>query len=349
MFVADSGNNRILIIDEETLECTGVIGSGVRGEDDGSFSSCSFYHPQGLVLRENSRGEQELIICDVKNHKLRVANLDNQTVSTLAGTGERSNDLKGGSKLEKQGLASPWDIVHWKDEKYIVAMAGTHQIWQLDLAKNKCKVFSGSGREGNFDSESSLRSSTWAQPSGVSIGNGECYVADSESSTVRAIDLEGLSSSRNIIGGSSNEDDLFAFGDRDGKGTSAKLQHALGVHFLKETGEVLVADTYNHKLKVVDPSSRKVKTITGTTYGLEDGISSALNEPTGFASKYSNGSYTVYFADSNNNCIRTVDLETGEVRTPLFNNVPKVEEEQTTTEMIQCEGDVCKFVPRKKE
>ena len=50
--------------------------------------------------------------------------------------------------------------------------------------------------------------STWAQPSGVTIGRGpsgdELYVADSESSAIRAVDLAGLASSRNVVGANSN-------------------------------------------------------------------------------------------------------------------------------------------------
>ena len=34
---------------------------------------------------------------------------------------------------------------------------------------------------------------------------------------------------KNICGGSKNPMDLFSYGDQDGKGTEAKLQHPLGV------------------------------------------------------------------------------------------------------------------------
>lgn len=34
----------------------------------------------------------------------------------------------------------------------MIAMAGTHQIWILDMEKEKCSRFSGSGAEGNLNS-----------------------------------------------------------------------------------------------------------------------------------------------------------------------------------------------------
>lgn len=39
LFVADSGNNRVLILDESTLDFVDQIGTGVRGDADGSFDT----------------------------------------------------------------------------------------------------------------------------------------------------------------------------------------------------------------------------------------------------------------------------------------------------------------------
>ena len=41
--------------------------------------------------------------------------------------------------------------------------------------------------------------------------------------------------------------DLFAFGDGDGKGRDVRLQHPLGVACRSKDGLVYVADSYNHK------------------------------------------------------------------------------------------------------
>ena len=78
-------------------------------------------------------------------------------------------------------------------------------------------------------------------------------MADSESSSVRAVDLKELESSRNVVGADQNPRNLHSYGDADGVGCEAKLQHPLGCHFVPQKNVVLVADTYNHKIKVVDP------------------------------------------------------------------------------------------------
>ena len=104
-------------------------------------------------------------------------------------------------------------------------MAGTHQIWRLDLKEaNRCSRYSGSGAEGNLNEGPA--STTWAQPSGVSFGrfNGEIgvFVADSESSAVRVLSIES-ELAMNVAGANEDETDLFDFGDTEGVGHAAKL------------------------------------------------------------------------------------------------------------------------------
>lgn len=100
-------------------------------------------------------------------------------------------------------------------------MAGTHQIWALNLKTNKGFNFSGTGKEGNFNHSSDLKQCEWAQPSGLSLGiisnnKIELYVADSESSAIRSINMKTLKASRLLVGGDFNPKNLHAYGDQDG-------------------------------------------------------------------------------------------------------------------------------------
>ena len=113
----------------------------------------------------------------------------------------------------------------------------------------------------------------------------ELYVADSESSSLRAVDLNSLDSSRNVVGGDENPRNLHSFGDVDGVGCAAKLQHPLGCHFVPQKNVVLVADTYNHKIKLVDPFRNECFTWLGagdpSQQNLADGRlrKATFNEP----------------------------------------------------------------------
>lgn len=92
--IADSGNNRLILVDESTLACLDVIGSGQKGLVDGSYAEAAFHNPQGLchIQREN---EHFLYVCDTKNHAIREVNLIKKEVLTVIGTGEKGFDKEG--------------------------------------------------------------------------------------------------------------------------------------------------------------------------------------------------------------------------------------------------------------
>ena len=57
---------------------------------------------------------------------------------------------------------------------------------------------------------------------------------------------------------------LFGFGDRDGKQFDAKLQHPLGVAWCSCDKTLYIADSYNHKLKAVDVRGNEYTTVLGS-------------------------------------------------------------------------------------
>jgi DNA-binding beta-propeller fold protein YncE len=186
-------------------------------------------------------------------------------------------------------------------------MAGTHQVWAFDLSTGHVGVAAGTGAESIHDGP--LREATFAQPSGLSALGGVLYVADSESSAVRNVDPAN-DQVRRLVGRG-----LFDFGDVDGVAGQARLQHPLGVAATEEVGTplVYVADTYNDKLKRLDPVTRHVTSWAGGGAGHEDGdlMAARFWEPSGLSLA---GTW-LYVADTNNHAIRLVDVAAGMVRT----------------------------------
>ncbi|MFQ5957364.1 MAG: thioredoxin-like domain-containing protein [Candidatus Brocadiales bacterium] len=288
LFISDSGHNRIVITrrDGQVLD---IAGSGEAGARDGSFENASFFHPQGMALDGDT-----LYVADTENHLIRRLDLKSRTVTTIAGTGEQGSFLSMGGLGTKASLSSPWDLTLIRNKLYI-AMAGVHQIWVMDLTNTLIKPYAGSGREGIRDG--SLDSSEWAQPSGITFSGHKLYVADSETSSVREIDIDA-NWVRTIVGRG-----LFIFGDKDGKKNDVRLQHPLGV--LHHNGLLYVADTYNHKIKAVDPAESTSKTFLGSgSPGRKDGEGSEFYEPGGL--DFVDGRF--FIADTNNHAIRVADL-----------------------------------------
>ena len=301
LFIADSNHNRIVItkLDGTLVE---TIGTGERAAVDGPFEKATFYRPQGMALDGDT-----LYIADTENHLIRKVNLKARTVETIAGTGRQSTEYFKEGPGRSVGLNSPWDLQLAGRTLYI-AMAGPHQIWKLDLDMDQISTFAGSGREARIDG--ALLKSGFAQPSGITTDGKSLYVADSESNIIRQIDL-AKGQVDTLVGG-----DLFEFGDVDATGDEVRLQHPLGV--ISVGDKVLIADTYNHKIKELDPQKKKVTTLFGTGKpGQADGTSASFYEPGGLS--VANGK--LYVADTNNHAIRVIDLKTRETRTLRVNGL----------------------------
>lgn len=302
LFISDSTHHRIVITNLNGVKIA-IAGTGAPGKVDGPFAKAQFDDPQGLAL-----DGETLYVADRKNHSIRALDLKDGTVRTVAGVGEqdRENRISTGGPALKTGLNSPWDLLRI-DRAIYVAMAGHHQIWKFDLDKNRIEPYAGNGRENIRDG--SLDRSEFAQPSGLCTDGPNLYVADSEVSAVRQVGLNGAGGVSTLVGRG-----LFVFGDQDGMGDAARLQHALGVAF--HDGKIFVADTYNSKLKTIDPKTRECKTYLGG-----DGPEGRLfNEPAGL----SVAKGKLYIADTNAHRIRVVDLATKAASTLTLHGVEPV-------------------------
>jgi len=252
LFIADSNHNRIVVtkLDGTLVE---TIGTGDTGAADGAFDKATFYRPQGLALAGDS-----LYVADTENHLIRRVDLKSRNVETIAGTGRQSREYFKTGPARSIALSSPWDL-QLVDRVLYIAMAGPHQIWMLDLDKNEVSTFAGSGREERRDG--SVQEAGFAQPSGIASDGKKLYVADSESNIIREIDLASRTV-KTLVGG-----DLFEFGDVDGTGDDVRLQHPLGI--VTFGNKVLIADTYNHRIRRIDPAFVQTEEQEGFLHAFE--------------------------------------------------------------------------------
>lgn len=298
LWIADSGHHRIVGADRHGRVHT-IIGSGrpdAEDADDGDLARARLHTPQGLALTQDGR---ILYAADPGTHTIRRIDLAAGTMTTVAGTGELGGvpvPGTGGPGLPAlaSAMRSPWDLA--LDEQaacLYIAMAGSHQIWRLDLPVHgpgsdpragTVQVIAGTGAEALVDGPA--LEAAFAQPSGLALSpdRRRLYVADSESSAVRVLHLdEGRVETLAGAG-------LFTSGDVDGPGDQARLQHCAGLS-LGPAG-LIVADSYNHTLRGIN---LRHKTVVTLWRGLG---SEALDEPGGVAFDRVDRSYVV--ADTNN-------------------------------------------------
>lgn len=218
--------------------------------------------PQGVLVlpfEATVRLGYAVLVADSVNHRIRALRLLDGTWTTVAGTGRQLRERSGGGPALEQDLSTPWDLA-WFEGRVVIAMAGVHQLWALDLAPDpadgRVSVLAGTSAEGLRDGPANL--AWFAQPSGLAVSpdGRRLWVADSETSALRSLVRtdEGLMLTTQVGKG------LFDFGHRDGPAREALLQHPLGVTALPD-GSVAISDTYNGAVRRYDPLADEVMTL----------------------------------------------------------------------------------------
>lgn len=299
--IADSNHNRIIITDMKG-KIIHIIGNGKAGLVDGGFENALFFRPQGVVWKDDV-----VYVADTENHAIREVDLNLKKVTTVAGTGKQGPWMSSGGRGRETSLSSPWDVTV-KENLIFIAMSGNHQIWTFDIKTELIRPFAGNGHENIIDGNK--MSAQLAQPSGLSIFGERLYFADSETSSIREIDLQS-NYVRTLVG-----QGLFVFGYRDGPLDESLFQHPLGVCAID--GQVFVADTYNSALREIDLEKNKVSTIIGkqemqSVCKLDDPNCDSLGlyEPSDV--KFYQG--MLYISDTNNHLIRVYDPKTNILKT----------------------------------
>ena len=308
LYITDSNHNRVIILSSSDFSVSDVVGEGSEGLEDGSFEEARFNKPQGITVAGDV-----LYVADTENHAIRKIDLRARKVTTLAGAGRQAREYNVSGKGTDVELNSPWDLL-LHNGKLFIAMAGPHQLWTLDLRTLEAKPYAGSGRENIVDGK--LLSAALAQPSGITTDGKKLYFADSEVSAVRSADLDPAGSVETIVG-----EGLFEFGDKDGRGKDVRLQHPIGI--LYHDRSLYVADTYNNKIKRIDPVTKRSETFIGTgRAGMADGPAkeATLNEPNGLT--YAHGK--LFITDTNNHLLRLYDFASGRLSTVQFRNSDKL-------------------------
>ena len=262
LWISDTGHGRV-------LECAWDS----RGKHATLVAEhTGFVEPRGLAELHG-----RIYAADRAGHAIWRLARDDGAPERVAGTGRLgARAIQAGPALHAD-LRSPWGLSA-RGGRLAVTMAGSHQLWELDPASGMLALLAGTGGEEIFDAEP--RRAALAQPTGAGrMGDGVLVFADCESSAVRVLGTEAVGT---LVGTG-----LFEFGDRPGAGDAALLQHCEDVAF--HQGMLAVVDTYNDRLKRLEPTTRECVPWPG-----EAGEPGALREPGGV---WSNGA-TMLVADT---------------------------------------------------
>jgi sugar lactone lactonase YvrE len=149
----------------------------------------------------------------------------------------------------------------------------------------------------------------WKAPTGVAVDALErIYVADWSAHWIQRVDPDGGITAVAGQYGVAGADDTDA-------GVAALFNGPHGLA-LDGTGNLYVADSFNHTIRRVDLATGSVSTLAGVAgqRGFSDGAGTAarFNSPRGL---YADGAGLLWVADTENSAVRQIDLTTGAVTT----------------------------------
>jgi thiol-disulfide isomerase/thioredoxin len=290
--IADSGHHQIVLCDDVGREVR-RYGCGDPGFLDLGGEDSAFNSPQGLACDAGN-----IYVADTGNHAVRRIELATGRVSTLAGTGERGPVLRRRLAGRDTRLASVWDLECFGG-KLFFANAGSHQLGQLDLATGEVAPLAGSGTEDLVDGDA--LQANLAQPTGLAVdrATGSVYFVDSETSSVRALHTGTSGRIETLVGAG-----LFECGRRNGDFAIARLQHCRGLAWWKD--RLVVADSYNGVLRVLDLVGRQVSELGGDDCCWSNGTRLVGGEPAGVTA---DGGNRLLVADTNHHRIVEVIVD----------------------------------------
>ena len=216
-------------------------------------------------------------IADTVNHRNRKVD-SSGTVSTFAGTGTAGFGGDGGSATSSM-LRSPSGVAVDGSGNVYIADTRSSRIRKVD-SSGTITTFAGTGAYDDSGDGGSATSSMLRWPRGMAVdGSGNVYIADTRSSRIRKVDSSGTITAFAGTG-------AYGFGGDGGSATSSRLASPEGVA-VDGSGNVYIADTFNHRVRKVD-SSGTITTFAGTGtpgFGGDGGsaTSSMLLFPTGVA------------------------------------------------------------------
>jgi streptogramin lyase len=242
LYIADTLNHRVRRVDAETGVITTVAGLGrPRCSGDGGLAvEAGLNEPAALALSD----EGVLYIADQSNNRVRAVDLTTGVVCTVAGTGTAAYNGDGVVATET-GLAGPCGLALASDGTLFIADSFNGRIRAVDPVTGLIRTVVGDGGEYRYQGPDEPPSSSLSRPSGITLDEeGNLFFTDSDNHLVRRWDrITGRIERVAGVG-------VAAYGGDGGAALEAGLSYPFGI-VMDRAGHVLVADTFNHRIREI--------------------------------------------------------------------------------------------------
>ncbi len=326
VYISEGDNHRVRKVDASGIITT-IAGNGTAGSsgDGGLATEASINNPVGLKV--DAAGK--LIVADQVSNRIRKIDT-NGIITTIAGIGTRGFSGDDGPATEAQ-LNFPNGVTIDAAGNIYIADTINSRIRKIDTS-GIISTIAGNGVAGFGGDGGLATSAALNRPYEVKVdAAGNIYVADSDNNRIRRINALGIIST--IVGNGTQ-----GFSGDGGPAIMAEISSPIGVE-VDMAGNIYVADTFNSRIRKVQPIPPFPATLVGQTSSPQD-IYLVINEPvtiSSFSVPQSEGGAPEYAAGTVTGCSLGSALTMGAICTipvtfsPVFPGVRGVPLVVTTT------------------
>ena len=295
LFFVEMTGHRVRKIGPDGLVVT-LAGTGREGSggDDGPSTKAQLNGPHSLAVTRDG----DVYVTDTWNNRVRKIDARSGRITNVAGTGRKGFSGDGGPATQADFGGIYCLALDEAGQTLDLADLDNRRIRRVDLKTGTVSTVAGNGKKGVPNDGDDARSSPLVDPRAVAIdGRGNLYILERSGHALRVVDRSGKI---RTVAGTGKQGD-------SGDGGDARAARLNGPKHLcvDAKGNVLIADTENHRVRIYRPDDGTIRGVAGTgrkgANGLEGPPTAAeLSQPHGVTVGPDG---IVYISDSSNNRI----------------------------------------------
>ena len=240
-YVSDTKSHVVRRIDASSQIITTVAGTAMAGfsGDGGPANKAQLDLPIAVLVD----GDTGILVCDIKNHRIRRVDLKSGLISTFAGTGEKKVATDGGRLLET-AINGPRSLATEANGDLILVLREGNAVYRINRRNLTLHHLAGTGMQGYAGDGADARDALFAGPKGLAVDHdGNVLLCDTENNVIRIVNkLTGKIDT--LIG------DGKAGDGPDGPPRKCRLNRPHGI-FIAADGTIYIGDSGNNKIRKV--------------------------------------------------------------------------------------------------
>ncbi len=297
LYICETTNHVVRRLDEKTGILITVAGSGEKGYsgDGGPATKAKLNEP--YEVRFDKKGN--MFFVEMRNHIVRKVDAETGIISTIAGTGEMGFSGDGGPATNA-AMKNPHSIVFDKAGNLYICDIGNHRVRRVNSKTGFIETFAGTGERKPTPDGARVQGTPLNGPRALDYdpGTNDLFLALREGNQMFRIDLD--QGTLHHIAGTGKS----GYKGDGGPATEALLSGPKGVS-LGPGGDIYLADTESHTIRVIRRQSGIIETVVGTGKKGDgpdgDPLKCRMNRPHGV---FVDQAGAVYIGDSSNNKVR---------------------------------------------